>query len=155
MLEIPFVLIRSTSKLPTRAHNTDAGLDLYAAEAALVSSGAITTVATGVAVNIPAGYAGLVWPRSGLSTDHGIDTMAGVIDAGYTGEISVVLTSHQAGTQHRIEIGDKIAQLVIQPVPATQFRQVSSLPDTERAKAGFGSTDRPGRYTEAAAPSDL
>lgn len=142
MLDIDFTLIRDTAKIPTRAHDTDAGLDLYAAESATVMAGSVTSVSTGFSLLIPPGYVGLIWPRSGMATKNGIDTMAGVIDAGYTGEIIVALTSHDDTEIHSIEIGDKIAQLLIQPIPAFTLNQVSSLPGTTRAKAGFGSTGR-------------
>lgn len=142
MLDIDFTLIRDTAKIPTRAHDTDAGLDLYAAESATVMAGSVTSMGTGFSLLIPPGYVGLIWPRSGLATKNGIDTMAGVIDAGYTGEIIVALTSHDDTEIHSIEVGDKIAQLLIQPIPAFTLNQVSSLPDTTRAKTGFGSTGR-------------
>lgn len=142
MLDIDFALTRNTARIPTRAHGTDAGLDLYAAEPATVMAGSVTSVGTGFSLLIPPGYVGLIWPRSGLATKNGIDTMAGVIDAGYTGEITIALTSHDDVEIHSIKIGDKIAQLLIQPIPAFALHQVSSLPGTTRAKAGFGSTGR-------------
>ena len=129
---------------PARAHEDDAGLDLVAREAAtLTPGGGPVVVPTGVAVAIPPGYCGLVCPRSGLAARHGVGVLngPGVIDAGYRGEIRVVL--HCVGPEEvPIARGDRIAQLLVVPaaVPALSF--VAELPDSVRAANGFGSTGR-------------
>ena len=124
--------------LPTRAHPTDAGLDLRALEPATVAPGGTTTVRTGITVGIPEGHVGLVWPRSGLAR-HGVDTLAGVIDHGYTGEVQVVLTTH-GQTHHHIEPGDRVAQLLITPIATPEPVLVEYLDDTARGDGAFGST---------------
>jgi len=130
--------LTETAKLPTRAHPADAGMDLYADETVNVPHFGRAVVKTGIAVAIPEGYVGLIWPRSGLAS-KGISTDAGVIDAGYRGEISVVLTN---GTPHTktIHRGDKIAQLLIQPIWTPELSEVDDLDGTARGVGGFGST---------------
>ncbi len=96
---------------------------------------------TGVHLAIPPGRVGLVWPRSGLAVRHGIDTLAGVIDCDYRGEVRVVLVNH-GHEVFRIAAGDRIAQLLVQPVERADFVPVDALADTERGAGGFGSTGR-------------
>jgi dUTP pyrophosphatase len=98
-------------------------------------------VATGLHVEIPAGHVGLVWPRSGLAVRHGIDTLAGVIDSDYRGEVRVVLVNH-GDAEFRIEPGDRIGQLLLQKVERASFAKADSLPATFRGEGGFGSTGR-------------
>jgi len=130
--------LTSTAILPTRAHPDDAGLDLYADESVVIPEYHRAVVKTGVAVAIDSGKVGLIWPRSGLAA-RGLSTDAGVIDSAYRGEIGVVLTN---GTPHKraIQAGDKIAQLLVQPVSTPVVQEVDSLNATERGSAGFGST---------------
>lgn len=130
--------LTETAKLPTRAHPSDAGMDLYADETVTIPHFGRAVVKTGIAVAIPEMYVGLIWPRSGLAA-KGISTDAGVIDAGYRGEIGVVLTN---GTVHTktIQSGEKIAQLLIQAVWTPELTEVDSLEDTARGDCGFGST---------------
>jgi dUTP pyrophosphatase len=118
-----------------------AGADLYANEALTLAPGERAPVATGLRVEIPSGYAGLVWPRSGLAVRHGIDTLAGVIDSDYRGEVRVVLVNH-GREPFRIEPGDRIAQLVVQKVERAAFVTASELAGTLRGERGFGSTGR-------------
>ena len=125
---------------PTRAHHDDAGLDLTAAADITIPSGAHTLVSTGVSVAIPTGHVGLVCPRSGLAAKHGVTVLnaPGIIDAGYRGEIGVILINHGRATA-RITRGDRIAQLVITPFAhLTPIAQ--ALDTTSRGAAGFGST---------------
>ena len=126
---------------PAYAHPSDAGADLKSRESIVLEAGARATVATGVSIALPAGYVGLVHPRSGLSAKHGITVLnaPGTVDAGYRGEISVTLlnTSSEAFT---VNSGDRIAQLVIQQVERANFISVASLPQTHRGQSGFGST---------------
>jgi dUTP pyrophosphatase len=130
--------------LPTRAHEGDAGLDLYALEPCLLEPGQRAMVRTGVAVEIPAGYAGLVMPRSGLAARHGIALVnaPGLIDAGYRGELKVLLLNTDRTTACQLEAGDRIAQLVLTPVETPAVVEVSELSDSTRAAGGFGSTGK-------------
>lgn len=129
-----------TATIPTRGSEQAAGLDLYADGNFVVKAGTHAIIPTGVALAIPDGYCGQVWPRSGVSVRYGVDVLAGVIDSDYTGEIKVVL---QAGA-HDFDInqGDRIAQLLIVPVSMLQCAEVDSLDDTARGDCGFGSTGR-------------
>src|SRR5438034_1360126 len=125
--------------LPEYATEGAAGADLRAAESLTLPAGGRAAVATGLFVEIPAGYVGLVWPRSGLAVRHGIDTLAGVIDSDYRGAVRVVLVNH-GQEPFQIAPGDRIAQLLIQPVERASFGAASSLAGTERGEGGFGST---------------
>jgi dUTP pyrophosphatase len=127
--------------LPEYSSLGAAGADLYANEALTLAPGARAPVATGLRVEIPAGYAGLVWPRSGLAVRHGIDTLAGVIDSDYRGEVRVVLVNHGQEPVH-IEPGDRIAQLVLQKIERASFTSARELAGTIRGESGFGSTGR-------------
>ena len=128
---------------PTRAHSTDAGLDLYSLESATIPPGGRELVGTGVHVSIPPGYVGLVCPRSGLAHKQGLTVLnaPGIIDAGYTGEIKVNL--HNTGDEvFWAETGTRIAQLLIAPIADAHLVQVDSLDTTERGDSGHGSTGR-------------
>jgi len=129
--------------LPARAHPGDAGVDLYAAEAVVLGPGERATVGTGVAVAVPEGYAGLVAPRSGLAQRHGLGIVnaPGVVDAGYRGEIRVILVNH--GTEAvSLARGERIAQLLVVQVGVEEMLEVEELPPSERGSGGFGSTGR-------------
>jgi len=129
--------------LPAYARPGDAGLDLSAAEPVTLAPGERALVGTGVAVAIPPGYAGLVVPRSGLALEHGVTVLnaPGLVDAGYRGEVKVLLINH--GTRPvRFERGERIAQLVLTPVARAEPREVDALPPSERGSGGFGSTGR-------------
>jgi len=130
--------------LPTRAHEGDAGLDLYACEAAQIGPGERRSVGTGVAVEIPPGHAGLVLPRSGLARDHGISlpNSPGLIDAGYRGELRVLLLNTDRTETFRLEPGERIAQLVIAPIALVQPVEVEALANSARGVGGFGSSGR-------------
>jgi dUTP diphosphatase len=130
--------------VPSRAHDGDAGLDLYACEPAHLGPGERWSVGTGVAVEIPPGHAGLVLPRSGLARDHGIALVnaPGLIDAGYRGEVRVLLLNTDPAETFRLEAGDRIAQLVIAPIAAAEPVEVESLGDSVRGEGGFGSSGR-------------
>lgn len=134
-------LVDAEGALPVYASAGCAGADLRASEAVVLAPGARAAVATGVRLQIPAGYVGLVWPRSGLAVRHGIDTLAGVIDSDYRGEVRVVLVNH--GEQPvRIAAGERVAQLLLQRVERASFTAADSLGDTTRGESGFGSTGR-------------
>jgi dUTP pyrophosphatase len=141
MTMTPTVFVSGPGALPEYGSADAAGADLRAREAFDLAPGARAAVSTGVHVQIPPGHAGLVWPRSGLAVRHGIDTLAGVIDSDYRGEVRVVLVNH-GSEPVRIEAGDRIAQLLVQPVQRVAFVRVESLDESERGKDGFGSTGR-------------
>ena len=126
------------AKMPTRAHEADAGYDLYATEGCTIFPGNSKVFDTGVHVQIPMGYVGMVKSKSGLNVKHGI-TSEGVIDSGYTGSICVKLYNHGLNPVS-IEIGQKISQLVIMPILTPELELVDELEDTDRGSGGFGST---------------
>jgi dUTP diphosphatase len=128
--------------LPARAHPGDAGLDLYAAEDVVLAPGARASVRTGIAVAIPSGYAGMVLPRSGLAARHGISLVnaPGLIDAGYRGEIQVLLVNLDPAETFKAGRGERIAQLVIQRAEDVELVAVDHLPESLRGHGGFGST---------------
>ena len=130
--------------LPSYARDDDAGLDLYAREAVTLAPGARAGVGTGIAIALPSGYAGFVLPRSGLALRHGLSLVntPGLIDAGYRGEIRIVLVNHDPTTAVTLARGDRIAQLVVQKVERVQLVEVASLPDSARGAGGFGSSGR-------------
>jgi len=134
-------LVGEGAALPEYASTGAAGADLRASEAVTIAPGARAAVPTGVRVQIPPGHVGLVWPRSGLAVRHGIDTLAGVIDSDYRGEVRVVLVNHGEDPL-RIAPGDRIAQLLLQRVERAVFTAVPSIDDTDRGGGGFGSTGR-------------
>lgn len=128
--------------LPTRAHPGDAGLDLHALEPAELGPGERASIGTGIAVAIPDGHAGLVLPRSGLAARHGISVVnaPGLIDAGYRGEIRVLLLNTDRERSWKLEAGDRIAQLVIAPVALPEPLETEELSSTTRGVGGFGSS---------------
>jgi dUTP diphosphatase len=128
--------------LPTRAYAHDAGLDLYALEPLTLAPGERASVRTGVALEIPQGQAGLVLPRSGLASRHGIALVnaPGLIDAGYRGELCVLLLNTDRENAWSLEAGDRIAQLVLVTVAAPAVLEVAQLSDSERGAGGFGSS---------------
>jgi dUTP pyrophosphatase len=130
--------------LPAHARVDDAGLDLYAREAVTLAPGARIAVGTGLAIALPAGYAGFVLPRSGLALRHGLSIIntPGLIDAGYRGEIRVVLVNHDRSTPVTLARGDRIAQLVVQRVERVELVEVETLPESARGSGGFGSSGR-------------
>ncbi len=130
------------ARLPTRAYEGDAGLDLYAVEPAVLEPGERASVATGVAVEIPPGQAGLVLPRSGLAARHGISVVnaPGLIDSGYRGEVRVLLLNTDRRERFEVSAGDRIAQLVLVRVEAADVVEVEALAASERAGGGFGSS---------------
>lgn len=127
------------ARLPQRASDAAAGADLFAAECITLAPGARHAVATGLAVQIPPGWYGRIAPRSGLAARHGIDTLAGVIDADYRGEVKVLLIN--LGSEPvTLQIGDRIAQLIIERAAVCEFVATPELATTERGRRGFGST---------------
>ena len=143
-MNIAFRRLNEAARAPARAHADDAGYDLHAAEPATIGPGERASVGTGLAVAIPEGHAGLVHPRSGLAAKHGIALVnaPGLIDAGYRGEVRVLLLNTDREAPFGIEPGDRIAQLVVVAIPAAQFTEAGELPSSGRAEGGFGSTGR-------------
>jgi len=143
-VELSVVKLRDEAVLPTRVHEGDAGLDLYACEPAHIGPGERWSVGTGVAVEIPEGHAGLILPRSGLARDHGITlpNSPGLIDSGYRGELRVLLHNTDPAEIFMVEPGDRIAQLVISPVAIAEPIEAAALSDSARGDGGFGSSGR-------------
>ncbi len=128
--------------LPRRAHPGDAGSDLYAAADVELKPGQRAVVGTGVAIALPDGYAAFVHPRSGLAAEHGVTIVnaPGTVDAGYRGEIKVILLNTDSERSVHLQRGDRIAQLVIQRVVMPVFLEVETLPGSQRGDGGHGST---------------
>ena len=143
-MDLPVVKLKENAVVPTRAHPGDAGLDLYSTEIAHLGPGERWSVGTGIALEIPEGHAGLVLPRSGLAREHGIALVnaPGLIDAGYRGEVRVLLLNTDPAETVRIEAGARIAQLVVTPVALAAPVEVAELDETARGDGGFGSTGR-------------
>jgi len=139
--ELPIRRLDEGAVLPRRAYAGDAGLDLSAAEAAELAPGEGATIGTGLAIALPEGNAGLVLPRSGLASRHGIGVLnaPGLIDSGYRGEVRVILHNHGSET-FRVEPGMRIAQLVVVAVEDVRLVEVDELPATERGEGGHGSS---------------
>jgi dUTP pyrophosphatase len=140
--ELAITRLREDAVLPTRAYDGDAGLDLAACERVELAPGARAVVGTGVAVAIPEGHAGFVQPRSGLAAKSGIAVVnsPGLVDAGYRGELKVVLLNTDRHEPFVVEPGMRIAQLVVVPVATPDPVEVTELPASERGDKGFGSS---------------
>jgi dUTP pyrophosphatase len=136
--------LRPDARLPTRAHDDDAGLDLYAVEAATIAPGQRASIPTGIAIELPERHAGLVLARSGLAARHGIALVnaPGLIDAGYRGELKILLLNTDREAAFEIAPGDRIAQLVVTRVETPDLVEVDELPPSTRAAGGFGSSGR-------------
>lgn len=143
-MELEVTRLREAARVPTRAHDGDAGLDLYAAEPARLGPGERASIGTGIAVAVPAGHAGLVLPRSGLAKRHGITlpNAPGLIDSGYRGELRVLLLNADRTEAFVVAPGDRIAQLMVTPVAAAEVVEVEAMDETSRGLAGFGSSGR-------------
>ena len=141
-IEIQFTLLHELAQAPRYAHTGDAGADLVCVEDVALAPGERALVATGLAIALPAGYVGLVHPRSGLAIKQGIGIVntPGTIDSGYRGELKVCLINLDATESVQLAAGSRIAQLVIQEVVTATFTQVDSLDETSRSDRGFGST---------------
>ena len=128
--------------LPAPAYSGDAGFDLVACDHATLGPGERAVVGTGLAVAIPAGYAGFVQPRSGLAADSGISIVntPGLVDSGYRGELRVILLNTDRERSFDVEPGMRIAQLVVLQVPQVALTEVAELPSSERGERGFGSS---------------
>jgi len=134
-------LLDNNAKVPTKANPNDAGFDLYSVLDTVIPPKQRKTVRTGIAIQMPEHFAGLIWPRSGLSVKQGIDVLAGVVDSGYRGEIMVCLynTSDEVVG---INTGDRIAQIIFQEVPRVTMEVHDTLGSSQRGDNGFGSSGK-------------
>ena len=137
-MELKVKRIHPDAKLPVYGHPGDAGLDLFSVADRELAPGEVFAVPTGVQIAVPPGHVGLVWDKSGISL-KGVHRLAGVIDAGYRGEIQVVMIN-LGGTPFAIRKGMKIAQMLVQPVTSVTVVESDALDDTSRGQGGFGST---------------
>ena len=144
MLEIPVKRLDRELPIPSYAHEGDAGCDLYSAIDLDLDPGERALVPTGIAVEIPSGYAGFIQPRSGLALRHGITLVntPGLIDSHYRGEIKIIVLNTDRTERFRLKKGDRICQLVIQKVEQARVLETEELGETARGAAGFGSTGR-------------
>lgn len=141
-VEIPIKVLRENATIPAYAYAGDAGLDMRSTETVTLQPFERTLVATGLSIALPEGYAGFVLPRSGLAIKNGITVVnaPGLIDSNYRGELKVVLANTDAHEAFTIHEGDRIAQLVVMPVPHVSFIPVETLSETVRGEGGFGSS---------------
>ena len=133
--------LHENATVPTKANGSDAGYDLYALEGAIIDKHCHKLIKTGIAMEIPDGYVGLIWPRSGLAYKYGLDVFAGVIDSSYRGDIGVILYNSQY-SNYNLEKGDRIAQILFQKVEDFDLNLVENLDDTKRGTGGFGSSGK-------------
>ena len=136
-MELKVKRIRPQTKLPSYGHPGDAGLDLFSSEDHLLRPGEVRPVQTGIQVAIPRGHVGLIWDKSGISL-RGVHRLAGVVDAGYRGEVQVVMVN-LSREPYEIKAGMKIAQMLIQPIVEINVVEAENLDDTSRGEGGFGS----------------
>jgi dUTP pyrophosphatase len=143
-VDLPVRRLSDAATLPSRAHEGAAGLDLHAAEPAILAPGERISVGTGIALEIPGGHAGLVLPRSGLAARHGIALVnsPGLIDSGYRGEVRVLLLNTDTEHSFEIGVGDRIAQLLITPFAAAEPVVAAELAVSTRGEGAFGSSGR-------------
>jgi|TARA_R110000765_G_scaffold297250_1_gene392341 dUTP pyrophosphatase len=125
--------------IPTKSHQSDAGWDLYALESGHVTPKGKALIKTGVSLEIPDGFVGLIWPRSGLAVKSGIDVFAGVVDSGYRGDVGVCLYNSE-DSAFEFKKGDRIAQILFQEVPNFKIQETTELDRTSRGEEGFGSS---------------
>jgi dUTP pyrophosphatase len=142
VIEVGVRRLHEAALLPSHAYDGDAGVDLAACEGVTLEPGERALVGTGIAVEIPEGFAGFVQPRSGLAARHGISVVnsPGLIDSGYRGEISVVLLNTDRTASFTVEPGMRIAQLVVAPIASVRLVEVEELATSERGARGFGSS---------------
>ena len=133
--------IEEQAIVPTRSNSDDAGWDLYSITTRPIAPSQRVTIRTGISLEIPEEYVGLIWPRSGMSVKNGIDVLAGVVDSGYRGEIKVCLLNTSREWMD-IKEGDRIAQILFQQVPHFQLQEVDILQNSDRGEGGFGSTGK-------------
>lgn len=138
-MKIKIKKLNEKATLPRYAKKGDAGMDIFSCEEVMLKPGERKLISTGISMEIPEGNVALVWDKSGIAGNHGIKTMAGVIDSSYRGEIKIVILN-TSDKEYSIKHGDKICQILIQPVVSAEIVEVSELEETERGSGGFGST---------------
>ena len=141
-VRVPIKILSRDAQIPHMAYNGDAGVDLRSVERIVLKPQERAMVATGLAIALPEGYAGFILPRSGLAAKHGVSIVnaPGLIDSNYRGELKVILLNTDTDNSFTIEIGDRIAQLIVMPVPTINFEQVEELTESQRGESGFGSS---------------
>ena len=136
-----FKKLNDSAVSPTKSNTFDAGWDLYSLELVSLPPGGREIVSTGIAFDVPQGYVGLIWPRSGNAARCGIDVLGGVIDSSYQGEVKVILINHDMNFSYTAKSGSRIAQIVFQPILMTSMIEVDEFTHkTTRGDSGFGST---------------
>lgn len=140
-MNIQIKKLHESAKVPTYAHTTDAAMDLCSVEDIVVPPKERVAIHSGLAMAIPEGYVGLIWDKSGVAVKGGLTTIAGVIDAGYRGEILIAIYN-TTDEPYTFNVGDKVAQMVIQKIEQPTFEEVDELPEADRGDAGFGSTGK-------------
>jgi dUTP pyrophosphatase len=133
--------VHTDAKVPKYSHHDDAGFDLFTPENVVIKKGERLGVPTGIAMEIPEGYVGLIWDKSGLAIKNGMKTLGGVIDSTYRGEVLVGMINLSEG-DYTFEKGHKVAQMIIQKKEFVDFEEVTELSDTVRGEGGFGSTGK-------------
>lgn len=139
MIKVKIVKISEDAIVPKYATSQDAGCDIYSIEDVIIKSKEYKSIRTGIKIEIPEGYYGRIAPKSGLALKNGIDTLAGVVDSGYRGEINVLLINN-SNFDFNIEKGNKIAQIIFEKMDQAIFEEVKELNETDRGENGFGST---------------
>jgi dUTP pyrophosphatase len=140
-MKIRIKKLLDTARVPEYAHPGDAGMDLFAAEAVTLAPGERVGIRSGLAFELPEGYVGLIWDKSGLSFKHGLHTYSGVLDAGYRGEL-VIGIRNLSEEPYAFAVGDKVAQMLIQKVERPTIEEADTLTDSSRGTGGFGSTGK-------------
>ena len=140
-MELKIKKIDPGAKLPQRAHLHDAGIDIFSLERMIVSPGKRVAIRTGISIEIPEGYAGLVWDKSGIAIKEGLTTIGGVIDSTYRGELLIGIVNIGT-TEYVFDKGHKVAHLLIQKIELVDIIEAESLSDTARGESGFGSTGK-------------
>jgi len=133
--------LNDEAKIPEYAHHNDAGMDLFSVEEVKIEPHQRVQIKTGLAFEVPDGYVGLIWDKSGLSHKHGLKTLGGVLDSGYRGELMVGLVN-VSGETYTIEKGHKVAQMLIQKIEQPKITESETLSEAERGEGGFGSTGK-------------
>ncbi|MFA6098253.1 MAG: dUTP diphosphatase [Patescibacteria group bacterium] len=140
-MQVKIKLLRPEAKLPVYSRAGDAGLDLYSCEDYILQAGERHKFGLGFILELPAGHVALIWDRGGMAANHGIHTLAGVVDSNYRGEVNAILLNTSA-EPYVIKTGDRIAQLLIQEHNTVEFQEVDKLTDTERGEGAWFSSGR-------------
>jgi dUTP pyrophosphatase len=140
-MQISYVRLNDTVPVPVISYEGDAGFDLCAAEEVTLQPGGRAKIRSGLSFEIPLGYVGLIWDKSGVSNNHGIKTLGGVIDSGYRGEVLIGMIN-LSNESYTFKVGEKVAQMLIQKIEHPTFIETEQLSDTTRGAAGFGSSGK-------------